>query len=97
MPLLDEWLALEGLGRSLDQEALNLHLLRTGASWQHAVSPLVTDAFVVSADGQIAVLSDRAITRDPQVEGFGGIHNKMVLEKHLKASAMNGHRLSNET
>lgn len=85
LPLLDAWLALQQYGRGLDQEDLNLHLLQAGVIWRHAVSPLVIDAFVVSTDERIAVLSDRAITRDVRFESFGGIHNRLVLGLHLEA------------
>jgi hypothetical protein len=71
--------------RGLDQEDLNLYLLQAGVIWRHAVSPLVTDAFVVSTDERIAVLPDRAITRDPRFDSFGGIHNRSVLGLHLEA------------
>jgi len=85
MPLLDAWLALQPGRRGLDQEDLNLHLVQAGVTWRHAVSPLVTDAFVVSTDERIAVLSDRAVTRNPGFDGFGGIHNRSVLGLHRAA------------
>lgn len=86
LPLLDAWLALQPGRRGLDQEDLNLHLVQSGVTWRHAVSPLVTDAFVVSTDERIAVLSDRTITRDPRFDSFGGIHNRSVLGLHRAAS-----------
>lgn len=92
LPLLDIWLDLEGGRRSLDQEDLNLHLLQSRISWQHAVSPLVEDAFVTSSDGHICVLSDRAITRDPRFESFGGIHSRAVLERHRNPMVAQGAR-----
>lgn len=87
LPLLDEWLALQPNRRGLDQEDLNLHLVQIGVTWRHAMWPLVTDAFVVSTDERIAVLPDRAVTRDPRFDSFGGVHNQLVLDRHRASGA----------
>jgi hypothetical protein len=82
LPLIDDWLAQEKLRRGLDQEDLNLRLLVRDIQWKHAVSDMLPDAFVVSKDSAVCVLPDRAITRDPHFGSFGGIHNRVVLERH---------------
>ena len=85
LPLLSAWMGQEKRRRGLDQEDLNLWLLETGVRWKHAMSERLWDAFVVSEDGNVCVLPDRAITRDPDFRSFGGIHNRVVLERHLQA------------
>lgn len=84
LPLLNEWIALEHSRRSLDQEDLNFMLLRRGMRWLHTRSSLVEDAFVVSDDGLIGVLPDRAVTRDPEISSFGAVHNRQMLERHRR-------------
>lgn len=88
LPLLDKWLMLQPSPRGFDQEDLNLHLVQVGMTWRHAMSPLVTDAFVVSDDEQIAVLPDRAVTRDPRLDSFDGIHNRSVLNLYRAVSGI---------